>query len=260
MQTIWGMKVEWALRTSFAATLTAIYSVHPEVQSAEWDHATVFAPVLAIACVSGPNLGATLHHAWQMWTAAVMGCFASMVVNESLRPVNPTLLREWLTCVLFLLTVFFLCSRPWALVQKRVSVGVMLCGTIPMSISNHSKEWWFPWTTGTPCTVGLAAAVLSMLVPTPHFASWELQQRLAHQAVTERQVLQCQYHAVASASRAQHVAAAHLLEAFRDNLAAMRGLLKLSQEIYPNPKGSMQILASLSRDFALVLSEERRSA
>ena len=48
-------------------------------------------------------------------------------------------------------TVFFLCSRPWALVQKRVSVGVMLCGTINMSVSQHAKPWWFPWTIGVPC-------------------------------------------------------------------------------------------------------------
>ncbi|CAE7344677.1 unnamed protein product [Symbiodinium natans] len=237
MQTIWGMKVEWALRTSFAAALTATYAVHPEVQSADWDHATVFAPVLAIACVSGPNLGATLHHAWQMWTATVIGCFASMVVNETLRPVQPAWLRELLTCFLFLLTVFFLCSRPWALVQKRVSVGVMLCGTIPMSVSGHEKEWWFPWTTGTPCTVGLLASVLAMLLPVPHFAYRELRRRLAHQAATQRQVLQCQYHSVASASRAQHVAAAHLLEGFRDNLAAMRGLLSAAQhELFLCPR------------------------
>lgn len=47
--------------------------------------------------------------------------------------------------------VFFLCSRPWALVQKRVSVGVMVCGTINMSVSSHAKPWWFPWTIGVPC-------------------------------------------------------------------------------------------------------------
>ena len=47
--------------------------------------------------------------------------------------------------------VFFLCSRPWALVQKRVSVGVMVCGTINMSVSSHAKPWWFPWTVGVPC-------------------------------------------------------------------------------------------------------------
>ena len=136
----------------------------------------MFAPVLAIACVSGPNLGALkkevsaisgapqavrmsrcnpppcladvdgLGQSMRLQThvnmrenmpaillqAAVMGCFASMaadldaiehvpfsggsctsrsepsaqVVNESLRPVNPTLLREWLTCVLFLSPAF----------------------------------------------------------------------------------------------------------------------------------------------------------
>ena len=30
-----------------------------QVHAAEWDHATVFAPVLAIACASGPNLGSS---------------------------------------------------------------------------------------------------------------------------------------------------------------------------------------------------------
>ena len=44
-------------------------------------------------------------------------------------------------------------NRPWALVQKRVSVGVMLCGTINMSVSKHEKEWWFPWTIGVPCAL-----------------------------------------------------------------------------------------------------------
>ena len=29
-----------------------------EVHKAEWQNATVFAPVLAVACVSGPSLGA----------------------------------------------------------------------------------------------------------------------------------------------------------------------------------------------------------
>ena len=50
-------------------------------------------------------------------------------------------------------TVFFLCSRPWALVQKRVSVGVMLCGTINMSVHQHAMPWWFPWTIGVPCAL-----------------------------------------------------------------------------------------------------------
>ena len=56
-----------------------------------------------------------------------------------------------------------------------------------MSVSGHEKEWWFPWTTGTPCTVGLLASVLAMLLPVPHFAYRELRRRLAHQAATQRQ-------------------------------------------------------------------------
>jgi len=242
MQTIWGMKVELALRTSLAAALAAVYATHPEVHAAEWDHATVFAPVLAIACVSGPNLGATLHHAWQMWTATVIGCFSSMVVNEVFRPVRPAKLREGVMCVAFLLTVFFLSSRPWALVQKRVSVGVMLCGTIPMSVSGHTKEWWFPWTTGTPCTVGLVAAVIAMIFPYPRLAYHELRSRLAYQAMMEVQVLRSQYHAVASRSRAQSTHAAHLLEGFRDNLTAMRGLLSaIKHEFFLAPHRSAEL-------------------
>eukprot|EP00913_Durusdinium_trenchii_P019622 g18446.t1 len=132
LKTIWGMKFEFALRTAVAAFLASIYAMQPEVHKAEWENATVFAPVLAVACVSGPSLGATLHHAWEMWQATVIGCLSSMIVNEVLRPVQPNALREALMLVGFLSTVFFLCSRPWALVQKRVSVGVMLCGTINM--------------------------------------------------------------------------------------------------------------------------------
>lgn len=76
-----------------------------------------------------------------------------MLVNEALRLVEPDDLRESLMLAAFLATVFFLCSRPWALVQKRVSVGVMLCGTINMSVSKHAKPWWYPWTIGVPCAL-----------------------------------------------------------------------------------------------------------
>ena len=55
-----------------------------------------------------------------------------------------------------------------------------------MSVSGFEKEWWFPWTTGTPCTVGLVAAVAAMLFPVPHFAYRELRGRLAYQAMMER--------------------------------------------------------------------------
>ncbi|CAK9005247.1 Hypothetical protein (Fragment) [Durusdinium trenchii] len=184
LKTIWGMKFEFALRTAVAAFLASIYAMQPEVHKAEWENATVFAPVLAVACVSGPSLGATLHHAWEMWQATVIGCLSSMIVNEVLRPVQPNALREALMLVGFLSTVFFLCSRPWALVQKRVSVGVMLCGTINMSVHQHEKPWWFPWTIGVPCTVGVLCAVLAMVLP-PWFACKELRQRLAFQATRD---------------------------------------------------------------------------
>jgi len=29
----------------------------------------------------------------------------------------------------------------------------MLCGTINMSVSQHAKPWWFPWTIGVPCVL-----------------------------------------------------------------------------------------------------------
>ncbi|CAK9025163.1 unnamed protein product [Durusdinium trenchii] len=224
LKTIWGMKFEFALRTAVAAFLASIYAMQPEVHKAEWENATVFAPVLAVACVSGPSLGATLHHAWEMWQATVIGCLSSMIVNEVLRPVQPNALREALMLVGFLSTVFFLCSRPWALVQKRVSVGVMLCGTINMSVHQHEKPWWFPWTIGVPCTVGVLCAVLAMVLP-PWFACKELRQRLAFQALSERQVLVEHYTAFFSKSRTHHAAAAHRLETFRDNQLKMKSLL-----------------------------------
>lgn len=224
LRTIWGMKFTFALRTALAALLASIYGMHPEVHKAEWQNATVFAPVLAVACVSGPSLGATLHHAWEMWQATVIGCLSSMIVNEVLRPVQPNTLREALMCAAFLATVFFLCSRPWALVQKRVSVGVMLCGTINMSVSQHAKPWWFPWTIGVPCTVGVLCAVIAMLLP-PWLASKELHQRLAFQALAQRQILVEQFTAFFAKSKTHHAAAAHLLETFRDNQLKMKTLL-----------------------------------
>jgi len=224
MKTIWGMKFSFALRTAFAALLASIYAMHPEVHKAEWQNATVFAPVLAVACVSGPSLGATLHHALEMFQATVIGCLSSMIVNEVLRPVQPNELREGLMLAAFLAMVFFLCSRPWALVQKRVSVGVMVCGTINMSVSSHTKPWWFPWTIGVPCTVGVLTAVIAMLVP-PWLASQELQQRLAFQALSQRQVLVEQFTAFFAKSKTHHAAAAHLLETFRDNQLKMKSLL-----------------------------------
>lgn len=224
LRTIWGMKFTFALRTALAALLASIYGMHPEVHKAEWQNATVFAPVLAVACVSGPSLGATLHHAWEMWQATVIGCLSSMIVNEILRPVQPNVLREALMCAAFLATVFFLCSRPWALVQKRVSVGVMLCGTINMSVSQHAKPWWFPWTIGVPCTVGVVCAVIAMLLP-PWLASKELHQRLAFQALSQRQILVEQFTAFFAKSKTHHAAAAHLLETFRDNQLKMKSLL-----------------------------------
>lgn len=224
LRTIWGMKFSFALRTALAALLASIYGMHPEVHKAEWQNATVFAPVLAVACVSGPSLGATLHHAWEMWQATVIGCLSSMIVNEVLRPVQPNALREALMCAAFLATVFFLCSRPWALVQKRVSVGVMLCGTINMSVSQHAKPWWFPWTIGVPCTVGVLCAVIAMLLP-PWLASKELHQRLAFQALSQRQILVEQFTAFFAKSKTHHAAAAHLLETFRDNQLKMKSLL-----------------------------------
>eukprot|EP00435_Cladocopium_sp_Y103_P073070 s132_g42.t1 len=200
------------------------------VHKAEWQNATVFAPVLAVACVSGPSLGATLHHAWEMWQATVIGCLSSMIVNEVLRPVQPNALREALMCAAFLATVFFLCSRPWALVQKRVSVGVMLCGTINMSVSQHAKPWWFPWTIGVPCTVGVLCAVIAMLLP-PWLASKELHQRLAFQALSQRQILVEQFTAFFAKSKTHHAAAAHLLETFRDNQLKMKSLLQLDAKV-----------------------------
>ncbi|CAL1170837.1 unnamed protein product [Cladocopium goreaui] len=170
------------------------------------------------------NCGATLHHAWEMWQATVIGCLSSMIVNEILRPVQPNVLREALMCAAFLATVFFLCSRPWALVQKRVSVGVMLCGTINMSVSQHAKPWWFPWTIGVPCTVGVVCAVIAMLLP-PWLASKELHQRLAFQALSQRQILVEQFTAFFAKSKTHHAAAAHLLETFRDNQLKMKSLL-----------------------------------
>lgn len=71
------MKLNFALRTSLAALLAACYAMQPAVHRAAWENATVFAPVLAVACVSGPSLGATLEHAWEMWKATVVGCFSS---------------------------------------------------------------------------------------------------------------------------------------------------------------------------------------
>eukprot|EP00435_Cladocopium_sp_Y103_P073228 s132_g42.t2 len=173
---------------------------------------------------------ATLHHAWEMWQATVIGCLSSMIVNEVLRPVQPNALREALMCAAFLATVFFLCSRPWALVQKRVSVGVMLCGTINMSVSQHAKPWWFPWTIGVPCTVGVLCAVIAMLLP-PWLASKELHQRLAFQALSQRQILVEQFTAFFAKSKTHHAAAAHLLETFRDNQLKMKSLLQLDAKV-----------------------------
>ncbi|CAJ1370340.1 unnamed protein product [Effrenium voratum] len=246
LKTIWGMKLEFALRTALAALLAAVYAVHPEVQRGEWENATVFAPVLAIACVSGPSLGATLHHAWEMWQATVIGCLSSMIMNEALRPVRPFALREALMLGAFLATVFFLCSRPWALVQKRVSVGVMLCGTINMSVTHHAKPWWFPWTIGVPCTVGVVAAVIAMCLPRPWLACRELRTRLAFQAWSERHVLIEQYHAFAGADSMHHAAAAHLISAFRDNQAKMKALLTpASWELFFYPETTERLGAAV---------------
>ena len=41
-----------------------------EVHKAEWQNATVFAPVLAVACVSGPSLGRVSE--WRVVVARVM--------------------------------------------------------------------------------------------------------------------------------------------------------------------------------------------
>ena len=48
LNTVWGMKLNFALRTALAALLASCYAMQPAVHRAEWENATVFAPVLAV--------------------------------------------------------------------------------------------------------------------------------------------------------------------------------------------------------------------
>eukprot|EP00928_Gymnodinium_smaydae_P006495 TRINITY_DN12308_c0_g1_i1.p1 TRINITY_DN12308_c0_g1~~TRINITY_DN12308_c0_g1_i1.p1 ORF type:complete len:879 (+),score=132.04 TRINITY_DN12308_c0_g1_i1:69-2705(+) len=230
LQSILGWKVELAARTAVAALISAIYAILPEVEQAAWNHATVFAPVLAIACTTGPSLGATVHHAWEMWIGTIVGCFSSMVVNETLRPIQDDTTRQLLMLVAFVFSVLFLCSRPWTLGQKRVSVGVMLCGTVHMSVHNHGEAWWYPWTVGTPCTVGLACAVISMLIPWPRLAVRELQRHIAFHAMTQRRAFAEIYRVVTHKKSTSVVSTEQLLHTLKENIVRMRDLLHAAHQ------------------------------
>jgi len=226
LQSIWGWKVELALRTGFAAFMAAIYAMSPQVHAAKWNNATVFAPVLAIACLSGPNIGATVHHALEMWVGTFVGCLTSMLVNECVRLVPHHTQRQALALLLFLLAVFFLCSRPWELGQKRVSVGVMLCGTVNMVVKSFALPWWYPWTVGTPCTVGLILAVIATLLPWPHSAISELRKRVALQAALHRSIMAEQFEAFVHKKVASAFIADRTLGTAQENCSKMNSLLK----------------------------------
>ncbi|CAJ1342098.1 unnamed protein product [Effrenium voratum] len=122
----------------------------------------------------------------------------------------------------------------------------MLCGTINMSVTQHAKPWWFPWTIGVPCTVGVVAAVIAMCLPRLWLACRELRTRLAFQAWSERHVLIEQYHAFAGADSMHHAAAAHLISAFRDNQAKMKALLTpASWELFFYPETTERLGAAV---------------
>eukprot|EP00929_Paragymnodinium_shiwhaense_P051213 TRINITY_DN25789_c0_g1_i1.p1 TRINITY_DN25789_c0_g1~~TRINITY_DN25789_c0_g1_i1.p1 ORF type:complete len:973 (+),score=152.75 TRINITY_DN25789_c0_g1_i1:88-3006(+) len=225
LQSVWNRKVEWALRTGTAILLSGIYSVLPVVQYAEWNTATVFAPVLAIAGVAGPSVGDTLHHCWHFITGAILGSTLGCVLNEAARTLHGEVWKHWMTFALLNLGNFFLLTRPGApLGQRRVSTCVLVIAVYKFHGSGYSLEWWFPFTIVTPILVACLCAIIAVLLPWPCKALSDWHRRAEFQALATRAVIAEQYDSAANCSVASITAAAQLMEVLVQNLTRMQSL------------------------------------
>eukprot|EP00929_Paragymnodinium_shiwhaense_P121733 TRINITY_DN940_c0_g1_i3.p1 TRINITY_DN940_c0_g1~~TRINITY_DN940_c0_g1_i3.p1 ORF type:complete len:980 (+),score=208.25 TRINITY_DN940_c0_g1_i3:54-2993(+) len=225
LQSVWRRKVEWALRTGTAILLSGIYSVLPQVQYAEWQHATVFAPVLAIAGVAGPSVGDTLHHCWHFITGAVLGSLMGCLINEFTRYLQHELWRHWASFLLLNLGNFFLLTRPGApLGQRRCSTCVLVIAVYAFNGSDYTLDWHWPITVSTPILVACVCAIIAVLIPYPCTALTDWHRRAEFQALATRAVIAEQYDAAANCCVASTTAAAQLLEVLVQNLSRMQTL------------------------------------
>lgn len=248
LQSEWGRKVNWALRTGVAVALSCIYATNSEIQTAKWQSATVFSCVLGIGAVSGPSLGSTLHHAWDIWAGSALGALASTIVNELARYIRPRWAQITVEIVLFLALTLWVTSRKMGIGFKRCAVGVFICGTVNMSVSGYTHSAYFPWTVLVPCTVGPFVAVLSMLLPCPCLAVTELRHRIAFQALIERAVMCEQYEALSNKTVSAVTTADQLGETIRDDLLLMKGLLsptRLELIFFPSSYARLERIVSL---------------
>ncbi|CAK0869998.1 unnamed protein product [Prorocentrum cordatum] len=248
LQSELGRKVNWALRTGVAVVLACLYATNRDIQTAKWQSATVFSCVLGIGAVSGPSLGSTLHHAWDIWAGSALGGLASVVVNELARYIRPRWVQITTEIVLFLSLTFWVTSRKMGIGFKRCAVGVFICGTINMSVSGYAHTFYFPWTVVVPCTVGPLVAVLSMILPCPCLAVTELRHRLAFQALIERAVLCEQYEALSNSTVSAVTTADQLGETIRDDFARMKELLspaRLELIFFPAAHARLERIVSI---------------
>eukprot|EP00929_Paragymnodinium_shiwhaense_P121731 TRINITY_DN940_c0_g1_i1.p1 TRINITY_DN940_c0_g1~~TRINITY_DN940_c0_g1_i1.p1 ORF type:complete len:982 (+),score=204.53 TRINITY_DN940_c0_g1_i1:108-3053(+) len=225
LQSVWRRKVEWALRTGTAILLSGIYSVLPSVQHAEWQHATVFAPVLAIAGVAGPSVGDTLHHCWHFITGAILGSLMGCLINEFTRYLQGEVWRHWVSFLLLNLGNFFLLTRPGApLGQRRVSTCVLVIAVYAFDGSDYTLDWYWPITVSTPILVACTCSVIAVLIPYPCTALADWHRRAEFQALATRAVIAEQYDSAANCSVASTTAAAQLMEVLVQNLTRMQTL------------------------------------
>eukprot|EP01065_Artemidia_motanka_P010725 TRINITY_DN1573_c0_g1_i1.p1 TRINITY_DN1573_c0_g1~~TRINITY_DN1573_c0_g1_i1.p1 ORF type:complete len:1060 (+),score=292.52 TRINITY_DN1573_c0_g1_i1:49-3180(+) len=242
LPTVWRRKVEWGLRSGFAALLSAALITQPGVY--DFLKAAILVPIFGIVGVQA-HLGSTLMFFRSACYGCVVGTVLALLVLLVIERIDDVNTREGVGWFLYTLSVFVLVSRPtFELTEAKLGAAVLSVSIFLEGAADYELAWYFPLNVLLAAMIGCASSLVAVLLPFPVRAARELRSRSDFQSRVLRSLLASQDLIVVSSEVSCIAHAEQLLCVLEDNVMEMKRLLiPAEMELLVRPSAAARVKA-----------------